>query len=139
MLLRFRDRIVHLTFGLLACAVCDGIISSMRAIPTVLGTLLFGIISPSTAIGQQFMLVCHVVPAPSLAVAPFDTNLLVDVDTSSVNGSYASIRDDVILWEGTTKKGTSFSLRINRLTGTMTATGRQAGEILWTGHCEKAR
>jgi len=111
----------------------------MRAIPVVVGALLFGISSPSTAIGEQFTLVCHVVPAPSLETPPFDTNLLVDTDTSSVNGSYASIRDDMILWEGTTKKGTSFSLRINRITGTMTATDRQSGKILWNGNCEKAR
>ena len=122
----------------LVCTVWHGIIGNMRAVPTVLGALLFGISSPSTA-GEQFTLLCHVVPEASLQVPPFDTNLLVDEDTSSVNGSFASIRVNVIVWESTTAKGTSFSLRIDRLSGTMMATDRQSGKILWTGICEKAR
>jgi hypothetical protein len=122
----------------LACAVSDGIIDNMRAIPTVLVALLFGVSAPSTG-KEQFTLLCHVVPAASLEIPPFDTNLLVDTDTSTVDGSYATIRDDIILWEGTTKKGTSFSLRIDRVGGTMMATDRQSGKILWTGICEKAR
>ena len=110
----------------------------MRAMPAVLGVLLLGISSPSAA-REQFTLLCHVVPAPSLEIAPFDTNLFVDTDTSSVNGSYASIRDNVIVWESTTQKGTSYSLRIDRLSGTMEATDRHSGKILWTGNCTKAR
>ncbi len=110
----------------------------MRAIATVLGALLFGVSAPSTG-KEQFTLLCHVVPAASLEIPPFDTNLFVDVDTSTVDGSYASIRDDSILWESTTKKGTSFSLRIDRIGGTMMATDRESGKMLWTGTCEKAR
>jgi hypothetical protein len=122
----------------LACAVSDGIIDNMRTIPIVLGALLIGVSSPSTG-KETFTLLCHVVPAASLEVPPFDTNLLVDADTSTVDGSYATIREDIILWEGTTEKGTSFSLRIDRLSGTMMATDRGSGKILWTGICKKAR
>ena len=110
----------------------------MRAIATVLGALLFGISSLSTG-KEQFTLLCHVLPAASLGIPAFDTSLVVDADTSTVDGDYATIRDDIIVWEGTTKKGTSFSLRINRLSGTMIATDRRSGETLWTGTCEQAR
>ena len=84
------------------------------------------------------MLLCHVVPAASLQVPEFDTNLLVDTDTNTVNGSYASINDDTVIWESTTKKGTSFSLRVDRHSGSMMATDRQSGKMLWTGVCKKA-
>jgi hypothetical protein len=128
----------YLILNRFACAVSDGIIDNMRAIPTVLVALLIGVSSPS--IGKEtFTLLCHVVPAASLEIPPFDTNFLVDADTSTVDGSYASIRDDIILWESTTKKGTSFSLRIDRRSGTMMATDRESGKILWTGICEKPR
>jgi hypothetical protein len=110
----------------------------MRAIPAVLGALLFGVSAPSNG-KEQFTLLCHVVPAARLEIPPFDTSLIVDTDSSTVDGSYATIRDDMILWESTTKKGTSFSLRINRVDGTMKATDPQSGKILWTGICEKAR
>jgi hypothetical protein len=110
----------------------------MRAIPAVLVALLIGVSSP--AVGKEtFTLLCHVVPAASLEIPPFDTSFLVDADTSTVDGSYASIRDDIIIWESTTKKGTSFSLRIDRRSGTMMATDRDSGKILWTGTCEKPR
>jgi hypothetical protein len=128
----------YLILNRLACAVFDGIIDNMRAIPAVLVTLLIGVSLPS--IGKEtFTLSCHVVPAARLEIPPFDTNLLVDADTSTVDGSYASIRDDIIIWESTTKKGTSFSLRIDRRSGTMMATDRESGKILWTGICEKAK
>lgn len=110
----------------------------MWAIPTVLGALLFAVSAPSAG-KEQFTLLCHVVPAASLQIPPFDTNLFVDIDTSTVNGSYATIRDDSILWESTTEKGTSFSLRIDRVGGSMMATDRQSGKTLWTGICAKAR
>ena len=110
----------------------------MRAITSVLGALLLGISSPSAG-KEQFTLLCHVVPAASLGTPAFDTSLVVDAETSTVEGDYATVRDDVILWEGTTKKGTSFSLRINRLSGTMIATDRRSGETLWTGTCEQTR
>ena len=131
-------RTKYLILNRLACAVSDGIIDNMRAIPTVLVALLFGVSAPSTG-KETFTLLCHVVPAPSLEIPPFDTSLLVDADTSTVDGTYATIRDDIILWEGTTKKGTSFSLRIDRVGGTMMATDRESGKTLWIGICEKAK
>jgi hypothetical protein len=109
----------------------------MCAMRILLALILVGILLPSTAMAEQFVLVCHLVPRPGMRTPESDRNFVVDFDKRSVDGLPAAISEIEIIWKSTGDKGSSFTTRINRLTGAIEVWESDAG-VLFTGNCVKA-
>lgn len=93
-----------------------------------------GILMPSAAMAEQFILACHYVPKLALNGAVFDTNYSVDVDKGTVNGNPATIRSDMIQYKY--QDEFNYEIRINRLTGHVDALADS--QLVASGHCEIA-
>jgi len=107
----------------------------MRPSPALLGVTLFGMLLPS-AMAEPFMLVCHIAPAAGPQMLGSDVTFVVDTRKSLVNGRTAVIRDDMIFWEATTEKGSPYSTRISRQTGTIVVIDPKLG-VQFVGNCEE--
>jgi hypothetical protein len=108
----------------------------MCAMRNLFALTLIGILLPCTAMAEQFTLVCHLAPVHSNSPPEGDRNFTIDLDKSSVDGRPATINENMIFWE-TAGKGSTFTQRINRITGSIEVADSEVG-VIFTGHCEKA-
>ena len=103
--------------------------------PFQLVSLLLALLLPSTAMAEQFTLVCHLVPTSPM-FPPIDSNYLIDTDKGTLNNLPATISDAEIYWEYTAASGTTYKTRINRSNGKTLVT-TTSGPLM-SGNCEKA-